>query len=791
MKSIYLFIALWALMCFQGVAQEPCAQHIIEKEMRLADPILDQSFIDYQAQVFTQQAQSGARAELIVIPVVFHIVHDNGPEFISDAQIHNAMRIMNQDYAAINDELSEVVAAFTDDIGVADIEFRLAQKDPSGNPTNGIDHIFSDETYVGDDGSKLNNWPRDKYLNIWVTDVIYIQGAAAYAYRPPSADGNPTADGIISNHRYVGNISTASNTSGKTLTHEIGHYLGLPHTWGETNAPGCNGTNPNPPCDGVNNCNLDDGINDTPNCLGVSGGNCQLNRTTCSSLDNIQNFMDYSSCEANFTKGQVNVMRNVLNNSLADRDELWTESNLASTGVHKLTKADYFIEDGPGHCINDTVKFYDASTYGATSWSWKLEGPYQTITSSGKNPEIVFKMPGLYSLTLEVSDGNDTKSITAERAVMVSSVYGQAVPFFDDFSDGSNWISDNNQEEDEDDVWEHVSDIGFDGDGCFKMNALGSPPNRWDDLILASLDLRSLTSISISLDVAYSQLNNSDDDELSIQISTDCGATWRNIWSRSGANLAGSTPLSTSNFEPENSDWETFTINNLPAMWFSGNTIFRVRFTSDLGNNLYLDNFNVTGNYSDVPVLAYPADGATNQGENTTIDWRAVPEVSGYEYEVDQINLFNSASLISGSTSYIDETSEGEDTEVLIQGLEQGEKYFWRVRSVDGSVTSDWSETWEFEVDANGVGIDLKNAKPISIFPNPAKDRLFITLSEPQNVQSIRVMSLDGKVLLNNQLTDGVVSELSLNSQRLSSGIYFLQVNSESSSIYEQFVISK
>ena len=113
------------------------------------------------------------------------------------------------------------------------------------------------------------------------------------------------------------------------------------------------------------------------------------------------------------------------------------------------------------------------------------------------------------------------------------------------------------------------------------------------------------------------------------------------------------------------------------------------------------------------------------------------------------------------------------------------------MRSIDGSITSDWSETWEFEVDANGVGIDLRNAKPISIFPNPAKDRLFITLSEPQIVQSIRVMSLDGKVLLNNQLTDGVVSELSLNSQRLSSGIYFLQVNSESSSIYEQFVISK
>jgi arsenate reductase-like glutaredoxin family protein len=674
MKSLIVSLAFMSVFFFPK-AQDFCGQHIIEKQMRDSDAQLNQAFLEYHSDIFTQQIPSGERAELIIIPVVFHIIHENGPENISDAQIHDAMRILNEDYAATNEELTEVATAFVDDIGTADIEFRLAQKDPSGNSTSGIERIFSNETNVGDDGSKLNPWPRDQYLNIWVTDVIYISGAAAYAYRPPAADGNPDGDGIISNHRYVGTIGTASGTSGKTLTHEIGHYLGLPHTWGETNAPGCDGSDPNPPCDGNNNCNLDDGISDTPNCLGVSNSNCQLERTTCGSLDNIQNYMDYSSCEAMFTKGQVTVMRNSLNSSVAEREELWTSSNLEATGVTSLSKARFYVANSRGHCVGDTIKLYDESTHGATSWEWKIEGPAQ-YSSTEENPTIVIGQPGVFSVELTVSDGENTRVYKEEKAIMISNTFGFAVPFQDDFSTDANWVTDNNLEEDLNDTWEHVNNVGNNGDGCYKMNALGSGPNLWDDLIISSVDMRPLTRISISFDVAYAQINTTDVDKLSLEVSTDCGDTWRSLWSRSGSDLSVNTPLSLSEFVPTDEDWETFTINNLPTIWFSGTSMFRFRFESDFGNHLYLDNFNIDGEYTLIPQLVYPINNAQNQGGSTKVDWRAIPNVDSYEIEIDESEDFNSSALQTSINTYISESSDNEDTEYLAKDLTHGVSHF-------------------------------------------------------------------------------------------------------------------
>ncbi len=88
---------------------------------------------------------------LYIIPVVFHILHENGPENISDEQIHDAMRILNEDYRKRNADSALTVDAFKDIASDSEIEFRLAMKDPNGNPTFGIDRIFSSETNVGDE----------------------------------------------------------------------------------------------------------------------------------------------------------------------------------------------------------------------------------------------------------------------------------------------------------------------------------------------------------------------------------------------------------------------------------------------------------------------------------------------------------------------------------------------------------------------------------------------------------------------------------------------------------------
>lgn len=176
--------------------------------------------------------------DTIIIPMVFHIIHQGGAENISDAQILDQMRILNEDYNKLNADTSVVLAPFRDIIANCHFEFRLAQIDPYGNCTNGIDRIFSPETNIGDDGSKLNPWLRDRYLNVWVVNTME-NGVAGYAYYPSATIDFPmaTVDGIIILHDYIGSIGTANPNRSRALTHEIGHYLDLAHTWGSTNEP--------------------------------------------------------------------------------------------------------------------------------------------------------------------------------------------------------------------------------------------------------------------------------------------------------------------------------------------------------------------------------------------------------------------------------------------------------------------------------------------------------------------------------------------------------------------------
>ena len=186
---------------------------------------------------FNSNVGQSQTTPIYVIPVVFHVIHENGIENISDAKIFEGIKIVNQDYRLWNADSAEIDQDFLSVKGNGGIEFRLAQLDPNGNPTTGIDRIVSSETNVGDDGSKLNPWPRNKYLNIWVVKT-FPSGAAGYSYLPSTVDPSfmASVDGIIVNHNYVGHGSGE-----RTLTHEIGHWLNLSHPWGPTNNPGLSG----------------------------------------------------------------------------------------------------------------------------------------------------------------------------------------------------------------------------------------------------------------------------------------------------------------------------------------------------------------------------------------------------------------------------------------------------------------------------------------------------------------------------------------------------------------------
>lgn len=217
------------------------------------------------------------------IPLVFHLVHNYGTEFagLTDNQVYEAVKQINEAYNRMNADTSVVIAPFkglirgtgTKYIGKTKFVFHLAQKDPMGQPTNGITRQRHYLTLKGGDLGKLGGWAPDSYVNIWINTYITNSRAAAYAYQPTTIDNNAAlkvVDGIMV--AYQATISSFGTINGdQTISHELGHYFSLAHVWGNTN-------DPNVRCG-------DDGVFDTPPTKGHSGGGCNspsaIYDTTC------------------------------------------------------------------------------------------------------------------------------------------------------------------------------------------------------------------------------------------------------------------------------------------------------------------------------------------------------------------------------------------------------------------------------------------------------------------------------------------------------------------------------
>jgi len=274
MRKSLLTLGLGLLTTLTAMAQYRCGTDLMNNRERSRNPFLVQAQDNYERLMREEMIEwrnnrDGETEAVLVIPVVFHILHLDGPENISDAQILDQMEILNRDYNKLNSDTIVVVNGFDTIVANVKLEFRLATKDFLGNCTNGIERIRTIETYVGDNGSKLNQWPRERYVNVW-TVANMENGVAGYSQYPSSViDGQSAlADGVIIRHNYIGSIGTGSDFSSRALTHEIGHFLDLAHPWGSTNEPEVE-------------CG-DDGVSDTPVTEGHAS--CQdLKDFSCSS----------------------------------------------------------------------------------------------------------------------------------------------------------------------------------------------------------------------------------------------------------------------------------------------------------------------------------------------------------------------------------------------------------------------------------------------------------------------------------------------------------------------------
>ncbi|MDI1356090.1 MAG: M43 family zinc metalloprotease [bacterium] len=540
-------------------------------------------------------AQKPSSTSNYTIPVVFHILHQGGNENISDAQVKDAVRILNEDYNKENTDTSNVVVQFKNLIGNVKFEFRLASKDPLGNCTNGIvRHWNANTNWSGNFSDYAYTWPAVRYLNVYVVRTIGF-GAAGYTYLPGS--GIPgVADAIVILSSYVGGIGTGNTGTSRALTHEVGHWFDLDHVWGGTNQPGVA-------------CG-DDGVSDTPITKGYSSctlGNSQI--CTPGMVENVQNYMEYAYCQRMFTIGQAARMTNAINSAISGRNNLSLPSNLAFTGITNPGSGCVLQMDLNANtytvCTGRSVNLQSFVSNGpANSYLWTADNGAIVQNPTSATTSVLLNSVGKSNITCVAT--NSTGSVTQTIGVygeqgladIVSSnsesfeTPGYVLP--------AKWklISEGTSLQ----QWQIYPFAAASGGACIYAPGELLSANMVEILESPSYDFLNHPSAQFTFKYAYAKQNLNQKDVFKVQASKNCGGNWTDIYVPSTSQMAqGSGGVTSALYSlPKANEWKLYDLTQHPNFTFfknEPNVKIRFYFEEDkdgigYGNRLYLDDVN-------------------------------------------------------------------------------------------------------------------------------------------------------------------------------------------------------
>lgn len=619
---------------------------------------------------------------IVYLPVVFHIVLAN-PYSITDARVQTQIDAMNRDFSGFNTDTTNLPAAFEAVRGHSSIRFVLAKRTPAGQLTNGIDRVFSTTTGNPDniiDSIKRKSlggadaWDPNTYINIWVGNISGGGGVLGYTQVPGS--GNLADDGVFCNILGFGESScnVAVYNKGRTIVHELGHYFGINHIWGddETSSNTCSGddframtsdgssyslpaTLYNPPGQG----NTSKDIGDTPN-QSVATTDCPsgIRTDSCSPTAPgimYEDFMDYTldDCYNMFTKKQVERMEYVLTTY---------RSSLITSSGGTLPASPITLDASPVESINPGG--FETSGCNSIYYPATLSCPGNFI------PKVLIKNNGLNSIT-SITVGyvlNNSPAVTVSLNTNLPTGATQMVTFpvsavgtgnntFKFFTKnvnggGSDQVPANDTlsanllvpdpialpvnegfenstfppagwsiiNPGNDVTWQRVTPGYNSSHSMFIDNYGNNSVGEVDEIKTPKINLSTTDPVVISFDLAHKNYPDASyNDSLQVLVSTDCGATYKTYFNKAGAALATAGSSSTAYTNPVTSDWKNqkFVVDG--ASLSSGSIIVVFRNKSDFGNNIFIDNINIKQQTSrDITVVAVNPPSPTECTEPVT-----------------------------------------------------------------------------------------------------------------------------------------------------------------------------